>query len=85
MWSITYINDDYLCNGLIFYLSKWNQLRENKPNINHLDVGCRRKRFRDTNKESCEDKLRGQIDRHNCLEEKGFEEVCGIDNGKNED
>ena len=71
------------CNGFSFalYLSKGDQLRENQPNINHLDIRCGGQRFRDTDKEGCEDKLRGEVNGDNRLKEKWFEEVCCVDNG----
>ena len=69
----------------LFYLSKWDQLRENQPNINHLDIRCRRKRFRNADKEGCQNELRSQVYCDYSLKEERFEEVCGIDNGKDED
>ena len=60
-------------------------MRENQPNINHLDIRSRRKRFRDTDKEGCQHELRGEVNCDHSLEEKWFEEVCGVNNGKDED
>ena len=61
-----------------------NQLGEDQPDIDHLDVCGGRKGVGDRDEERGEDKLGGQVHRHHRLEEERFEEVGGVDNTKNE-
>ncbi len=60
-------------------------MRENKPNIDHLDIGGRWKRLGDADKQSGQDKEGCQVHRDNSLEKEGLEEVGGVHNEEDED
>ena len=66
-------------------LCKWNQLREDEPDINHLDIGGGRQRLGHADEEGGQHQLRGQVHRHHRLEEEGLEEVGGVHDGEDED
>ena len=62
-----------------------NQLGEDQPDVDHLDVGGRREGVGDGDEEGRQDELAGQVDRHHGLEEERFEEVGGVDDTEDED
>ena len=60
-------------------------MRENKPHIDHLDIGRRGKRLGDTDKQSGQDQECGQVHCDHRLEEERFEKVGGVHNEQDED
>ena len=66
------------------YFHKWNQLGEDQPNINHLDVSSRRKALRHTDKQSGQDQEGREVDGNNRLKKEILEEVCCVDDDQDE-
>ena len=66
-------------------LCKWNQLREDEPDINHLDIGGGRQRLRHADEECGQHQQRGQVHCNLRLKEEGLEEVGSVNNAKDED
>ena len=66
-------------------LCKWNQLREDEPDINHLDIGGGRQRLRHADEECGQHQQRGQVHRHHRLEVEGLEEGGGVHDEENQD
>ena len=60
-------------------------MRENKPDIDHLDVGCRGQRLGDADKQSGQDQECGQVHCDHRLEEERLEEVGGVHDEQDED
>ena len=71
--------------GVEQHLGEGNQLGEDQPDVDHLDVGSRRQRVGDGDEEGGEDQLGGQVDCHNSLEEEGLEVIGGVDDTEDED
>ena len=63
-----------------YCLSKGNQLSEDKPDVDHLDIGGGGQRLGHADEEGGQDQQRGQVHRHQGLKEEWLEEVCGVDN-----
>ena len=66
------------------HLCKRNQLSEDQPNINHLDISSRWKALGNTDEERSENKERSKVDCNNCLKEEVLKEVCGVDDDEDE-
>ena len=60
-------------------------MREDEPDINHLDIGGGGKRFGHADEEGGQHQQRGQVHRHHRLAEEGLEEVGGVHDDEDED
>ena len=65
-------------------LHEGDELGEDQPDVDHLDVGRGREGLGDGDEESGEDEECSQIDHDDSLEEEGFEEGGGVHDGKDE-
>ena len=66
------------------HLTEGQDLTEDEPNINHLNIGGGRKASRDADKEGRKNKEGCQVDADNSFEKERFEEVCNVNNGENQ-
>ena len=64
-------------------LCEGNQLGENEPDVNHLDISSWRKLSWHTDEQSCEDKEGSQVHGDHGFKEKRFKEVGCVHNGQN--
>ena len=60
-------------------------MSEDKPDVNHLDIGGGGQRLGHADEESGQHQQRGQVHRHHRLEEEWLEKISGIDNAEDED
>merc|ERR1711892_847109 len=68
--------------GVKTNLHERNELRKNKPDVNHLDIGSGWKARGHADEEGSKDQQGGQIDSDNSFKEEIFKEVCSVDNCK---
>ena len=66
-------------------LNKRNQLSEDEPDVDHLDIGGGGQRLGHADEEGGQHQQRGQVHRHHRLEEEGLEEVGGVHYDEDED
>ena len=66
------------------HLTEGEDLAEDEPNINHLNIGGGREATRDTDKEGRKNKKSCQVDANNSFKKERFEEVCDVNDGENE-
>ena len=59
-------------------------MREDEPDINHLDIGGGRQRLGHADEECGQHQQRGQVHRHHRFEEERLEEVGGVDDAEDE-
>ena len=60
-------------------------MREDEPDINHLDIGGGGKRFGHADEEGGQHQQRGQVHRHHCFKVEGLEEGGGVHDEENQD
>ena len=70
--------------GVQQHLCEGDQLGEDEPDINQLDIGGGGEGSRNTDEQGSQDKEGGQVYSDHCLEEEILKEVCSIDNAKEE-
>ena len=83
-FSITFLTHA-VHEGVKKNLSEGNQLRKDKPDINHFDIGCWWKGSRNTYKKRSEHQKGSKIDCDNSLKEERFEEIRRINNCQDKD
>ena len=65
-------------------LHKRNHLCKDQPNINHLHIGRGGQALGHADEERGEDQERGQVHSNHCFKKEILEEICCIDNDKDE-